>query len=54
MVKFFPMKFEPRDCWMGLFWDWGYKGNGMHIYICILPCFPFHFWLSPHWWNIDA
>lgn len=40
--------FEPRDMWIGLFWDVkrGYnrweKVKTYHWYICIIPCFPIH------------
>lgn len=30
--------FEPRDIWVGVFWD--RRPTGLHIYICILPCLP--------------
>lgn len=30
--------FEPRDLWVGVFWD--RKNTYLFIYICIVPCFP--------------
>ena len=42
---------EPRDIWIGSFWDRGAWKNSMvskehfTIYICLLPCFPLAF----HW-----
>lgn len=32
------VKFEPRDLWIGVYWNkpiWG-----LEIYICIIPCLP--------------
>jgi hypothetical protein len=46
------VKFEPRDLWVGLYWDWVEtvplqftpKGRNFYytlvLYICILPAFP--------------
>jgi hypothetical protein len=25
---------EPRDCWVGVYWD------STYVYICLLPCLP--------------
>lgn len=33
-------KFEPRDLWLGLFWD--RRPSGTHFYVCPLPMLVFH------------
>ena len=41
------IKFEPRDLWVGVFWDWretkewGWP-NEFHIYACALPTLVLH------------
>ena len=30
--------FEPRDIWIGVFWD--RRPGGLHVYICVVPCAP--------------
>lgn len=34
------LMFEPRDIWIGLYWD--LKGRDLHLYLCLIPCFPLH------------
>lgn len=40
------LKFEKRDCWIGVFWDRDYdvsdvwETETLSIYICLLPCLP--------------
>lgn len=38
--------FEPRDLWIGLFWDWRpckyLCKDSLNIWICIIPMFPIH------------
>lgn len=29
-------RFEPRDLWVGLFWD--RRPDGLHVYVCLVPC----------------
>ena len=29
-------KFEPRDIWVGVFWD--RRDDGVWLYICLVPC----------------
>lgn len=36
----FEVKFEPRDVWVGLFWD--RRLDGTHIYICPVPLLVLH------------
>lgn len=50
IVKFI---FEKRDLWIGIFWDykpeWDEKrflGKYLHIWICLIPCFPIHIILN--------
>ena len=32
------IRFEPRDLWIGLFWD--RRPDGLHFYVCPVPCIP--------------
>jgi hypothetical protein len=32
---------EPRDLWVGLYWD-GTKDD-WRVYVCVVPCFPIRF-----------
>ena len=34
------LKFEPRDLWVGLFWD--RREDGLHLFVCPFPCVLFH------------
>ena len=36
------LEFKLQDFWMGVFW----KNNprDIDIWICIIPCFPIHYW----------
>ena len=34
-------KFEPRDLWIGLYWN-NLDSNELNIYICVIPVFPIH------------
>ena len=43
-MPFFEMKWEPRDLWVGVFWD--RRPNGLHIYVCPLPTLLLH-WVHP-------
>jgi hypothetical protein len=36
----FELKFEPRDLWIGVFWD--RRADGLHIYACVLPTIVLH------------
>lgn len=36
----FTAKLEPRDAWVGLFWD--RRGDGFHVYVCPVPFVVFH------------
>lgn len=40
----FEAKFEPRDIWVGLFWD--RRIDGLHIYVCPVPLLVLH-WTFP-------
>ena len=30
------VKFEPRDVWVGVFWD--RRDDGLWLYVCLVPC----------------
>lgn len=32
--------FEPRDAWVGLYWD--KRRDGLHLYVCAVPFLPLH------------
>jgi hypothetical protein len=32
------VKFEPRDIWIGVYWNKPYYG--LEVYICVVPCLP--------------
>lgn len=38
------LRFEPRDLWVGLFWD--RRIDGTHFYVCLIPCVVIH-WVRP-------
>ena len=40
MLGDFYIKLEPRDIWIGLFWD--RREDGFHIYICPIPMLVIH------------
>jgi hypothetical protein len=33
--------FEPRDIWVGVWWD--RKGDTRSVYVCLIPCLPIRF-----------
>lgn len=34
------LEFKLADMWVGVFWD--KRGTALHIWLCIIPCFPIH------------
>lgn len=43
------LEFKLEDFWIGVFWkrkprweELRYVGKDLHIWICIIPCFPIH------------
>lgn len=34
------VKFEPRDLWVGVYWDHRIQGRLLRIYVCLVPCLP--------------
>jgi hypothetical protein len=34
------VKFEPRDVWIGWFWD--RRADGTHHYVCVVPMIVMH------------
>ncbi len=39
------LRFEPRDLWVGVFWD--QRPNGLHVYVCVVPCLVLHLIVKP-------
>ena len=44
------IKFEPRDLWVGVYWDRAGRVTTLEtdqqyyrIYVCVIPCFPIEF-----------
>lgn len=57
MKRHFEWKLEPRDLWIGVFWDVklrdyrvdtyeGYwvTGRWLHVYVCLIPMVVLHWW----------
>lgn len=48
------VKFEPRDLWVGIYWDWSprhepddiYDYSELKIYVCIVPMLPIRLTLT--------
>jgi hypothetical protein len=38
--------FEPRDLWIGVYWDRKSLGCGewLHVYVCLVPTLCIHWW----------
>ena len=34
------IRFEPRDVWVGVFWD--RRPDGLHVFACPVPCIVVH------------
>ncbi|MCK5611212.1 hypothetical protein KAR91_55595 [Candidatus Pacearchaeota archaeon] len=37
------LEYKKQDLWVGIFYKNGKKGQ-IDVWICILPCFPIHYW----------
>lgn len=40
------LEFEPRDIWIGIYWDYQKVYKMFHVYICLVPLFPIHITLT--------
>jgi hypothetical protein len=45
--KAMTIRFEPRDVWIGWFWD--RRDDGTHRYVCIVPMVVIHWVVRPKW-----
>ena len=36
------LEFKLQDMWMGVYWK--NRKQDIDIWICLLPCFPIHYW----------
>jgi len=36
------IEFKLEDMWIGLFWK--HKYREIDIWLCLIPCFPIHYW----------
>ena len=43
------LKFEPRDVWIGLYWNYNAgPPNELDLYLCLVPFFPLHLNIERH------
>lgn len=51
------LKFEPRDIWVGVYWEYNKEAimtRWLNVYLCILPMLPIRFrwiWYSERYWE---
>jgi hypothetical protein len=49
----FGVKFEKRDCWIGLYWNhaWSVESTYqvLELYLCIIPFFPLYCFITWGW-----
>lgn len=36
-------EFKLQDAWIGAFWSHWTQTKALHIWVCLVPCFPIHF-----------
>lgn len=36
------LEYKPEDMWVGAFWV--KHGSCVDLWVCVVPCFPLHFW----------
>jgi hypothetical protein len=41
------LEFKLADMWIGVYWD--RRPVHLDIWICLVPCFPLHFWMTEDW-----
>lgn len=44
MKRPYSIRFERKvqDCWIGVYWKKNTHIGALHVWVCILPCFPLH------------